>query len=171
MRTHGTLTKWNDQKGFGFVALSQSHEEVFVHISAFPRDGVRPRLGETISFEVKTGPDGRKRAEAVERPGARRTAARIRSIPDDRRRSRLGSALMVVAIVAIAVAFLRTNATRHEGGIEPAVEVIGPSFTCDGRTHCSEMHSCEEARYFLEHCPGAQMDGDNDGEPCEKQWC
>jgi hypothetical protein len=44
-------------------------------------------------------------------------------------------------------------------------------FTCDGRTHCSQMSSCAEARYFLTHCPGAQMDGDKNGIPCERQWC
>ena len=44
-------------------------------------------------------------------------------------------------------------------------------FRCDGRTHCSQMTSCEEAVYFLRHCSGAKMDGDNDGVPCEKQWC
>ena len=44
-------------------------------------------------------------------------------------------------------------------------------FKCDGRTHCSQMKSCGEATYFLRHCPGTQMDGDNDGIPCEKQHC
>ncbi len=45
------------------------------------------------------------------------------------------------------------------------------AFKCDGRTHCSQMTSCAEATYFLQHCPGTQMDGNNDGEPCERQWC
>jgi hypothetical protein len=44
-------------------------------------------------------------------------------------------------------------------------------FKCDGRTRCSQMTSCEEATYFLENCPGTQMDGDGDGIPCERQWC
>jgi hypothetical protein len=44
-------------------------------------------------------------------------------------------------------------------------------FRCDGRTHCSQMHSCEEATYFMKNCPGVKMDGNNDGIPCEKQWC
>jgi len=44
-------------------------------------------------------------------------------------------------------------------------------FTCDGRTHCSQMTSCEEAEFFLRNCPGVKMDGNNDGEPCESQWC
>ena len=45
------------------------------------------------------------------------------------------------------------------------------AFQCDGRTHCSQMTSCEEATYFLRNCPGTKMDGDNDGVPCERQWC
>lgn len=44
-------------------------------------------------------------------------------------------------------------------------------FSCDGRTHCSQMRSCAEATYFLQHCPNTKMDGNNDGVPCEKQWC
>lgn len=44
-------------------------------------------------------------------------------------------------------------------------------FKCDGRTHCSQMTSCAEATYFLKNCPGTKMDGNNDGIPCEKQWC
>ncbi|MDD2462505.1 MAG: thermonuclease family protein [Desulfobulbus sp.] len=44
-------------------------------------------------------------------------------------------------------------------------------FRCDGRTHCSQMTSCAEATFFLRNCSGAKMDGNNDGVPCERQWC
>lgn len=44
-------------------------------------------------------------------------------------------------------------------------------FKCDGRTYCSQMTSCQEATFFINNCPGTKMDGDNDGVPCEKQWC
>jgi endonuclease YncB( thermonuclease family) len=44
-------------------------------------------------------------------------------------------------------------------------------FRCDGRTRCSQMHSCAEAKFFLAHCPAVKMDGDHDGVPCETQWC
>ena len=47
----------------------------------------------------------------------------------------------------------------------------GSAFRCDGRTHCSQMTSCAEARFFLENCPGVKMDGNRDGVPCERQWC
>jgi endonuclease YncB( thermonuclease family) len=42
---------------------------------------------------------------------------------------------------------------------------------CDGRTSCAQMTSCEEATWFVKNCPGVKMDGNNDGVPCEKQWC
>jgi hypothetical protein len=45
------------------------------------------------------------------------------------------------------------------------------AFRCDGRKHCSQMRSCSEAKYFLANCPGVKMDGNNDGVPCEQQWC
>lgn len=45
------------------------------------------------------------------------------------------------------------------------------SFQCDGRTYCSQMTSCAEATFFLQNCPGVKMDGNNDGVPCEQQWC
>jgi len=43
-------------------------------------------------------------------------------------------------------------------------------FKCDGRQHCSQMRSYEEAVFFLNNCPNTKMDGDNDGVPCERQF-
>ncbi|MFV5368726.1 cold shock domain-containing protein [Acinetobacter junii] len=43
-------------------------------------------------------------------------------------------------------------------------------FKCDGRQHCSQMKSYDEALWFIRNCSGTQMDGDNDGEPCERQF-
>lgn len=38
-------------------------------------------------------------------------------------------------------------------------------------TFCSEMASCEEAKFYQSNCPGTIIDGDGDGVPCESQWC
>lgn len=40
--------------------------------------------------------------------------------------------------------------------------------TCGGKKYCSEMLSCEEARYYLTRCGLKTLDGDGDGVPCEK---
>lgn len=60
------------------------------------------------------------------------------------------------------------QATRAVASMPPAAI---SSYRCDGRKHCSQMSSCAEAKFFLSYCPGVKMDGDNDGIPCEDQWC
>lgn len=59
--------------------------------------------------------------------------------------------------------------SRRSSGGSPRAETA--NYRCDGRTHCSQMTSCAEATYFLRNCPGVKMDGNNDGVPCEQQWC
>jgi len=62
----------------------------------------------------------------------------------------------------------------NESAADPGVRTEIPpatAFRCDGRVYCSQMTSCAEATYFLKNCPGVKMDGDNDGIPCERQWC
>jgi hypothetical protein len=45
------------------------------------------------------------------------------------------------------------------------------NYSCQGKEHCSQMSSCEEALFYLNNCPNTKIDGNNDGVPCEKQWC
>jgi endonuclease YncB( thermonuclease family) len=42
----------------------------------------------------------------------------------------------------------------------------GP-LACGARAYCSQMASCEEARFYLEQCGVDTLDGDGDGIPCE----
>ena len=65
--------------------------------------------------------------------------------------------------------FSNSNAMKT---LEKAKALAEPKsvYTCDGREHCSQMTSFEEAKYFIEHCPNTKMDGDNDGIPCERQF-
>jgi cold shock CspA family protein len=65
MRALGTLTKWNPDRGFGFVRLRDSGVDIFVHITAFPRSGRQPQVGDALSFDIVTAADGRKQAMAV----------------------------------------------------------------------------------------------------------
>ncbi|MGJ7901301.1 cold shock domain-containing protein [Lysobacter sp. 1R34A] len=206
MRTHGTLIKWNDERGFGFIAPAQGGDELFVHISAFGRGAVRPRLNELVSFEIHTKSDGTRQAVRIMRAGEGRPAASARRRdPDIPARSRFGiAALAIAAIVAVGgYVYSRSSPVPSEAfdSARPSTPATMPmrasvaasvkdspssvpkaaalrsstessaSFACDGRSHCSQMTSCAEARYFLRHCPNTEMDGDGDGEPCEQQWC
>ncbi|HVJ38602.1 MAG TPA: cold shock domain-containing protein [Stenotrophomonas sp.] len=177
MRTYGTLAKWNDDRGFGFVAPAEGGEEVFVHISAFPNDGQRPRLGEIVSFDIEGEPDGKRRAVNVTRPGRRKPPAREAQRPHARR-SRLSVLVIGAVIAAGAVGVYRyTRPGDHDPPTEPpparhsAQPAVPSTSKCDGRTMCSQMTSCAEATYFIRHCPNTKMDGDGDGVPCERQLC
>ena len=64
-----------------------------------------------------------------------------------------------------------TSAPQSAGSEADTSQSQGSLFHCDGRTYCSQMTSCEEAKYFLAHCPNVKMDGDHNGIPCERQWC
>jgi len=68
-----------------------------------------------------------------------------------------------------AAAASAAAATPKEAARAPTAVPSG--FSCDGRQYCSQMRSCDEAKYFLANCPGVKMDGDRDGIPCEEQWC
>lgn len=41
------------------------------------------------------------------------------------------------------------------------------SFTCQGKTSCRQMASCEEAYFYLRQCGLHRLDGDGDQVPCE----
>lgn len=183
MRRTGTLRTWNDDRGFGFIAPTHGGAEIFVHVSAFPRDGTRPTTGEKLGYELGRGRDGKPQAVNVVRlaVGADRPTKTPGPRVEETKAPLLGT-LAVVALVAVAGAWgyrhFSASHQRQELAAQPAALPSGPiaapssaAFRCDGRTHCSQMTSCAEATWFINNCPGTKMDGNNDGIPCERQWC
>lgn len=204
-RHHGILSRWNEERGFGFIAPESDGEDVFVHVTAFPR-GQKPVLGEHVSFEIETAPNGKKRAARVILPNSLRLTPVIRrqsqttshradstrAMPTPRRVTRsqrqrrgfpLGRVLLLACVLA-AGAFGYKEYQKRGGQPYPLLEIPAmarptarpviqesPRFQCDGRQHCSQMRSCDEAKFFLRNCPNTKMDGDRDGVPCEDQLC
>ena len=180
MRIEGTLSKWNDDRGFGFITPAQGGQDVFVHISVFPRDGVRPTLGERLTFEIETDKNGKKRAKNLlcpQRPTVVRTSSPRRS-PSYRRKERpgfFGRAIPLLILVGLGAygygEYSRRVAPLPVTAAVPETQEASSPYRCDGRTHCSQMTSCTEATFFLRNCPNTEMDGNHDGVPCEQQWC
>jgi cold shock CspA family protein len=50
---YGTLRKWNQERGFGFIELESQaiYNRVFVHISAFG-SRIQPAIGSLVRFDV-----------------------------------------------------------------------------------------------------------------------
>lgn len=59
------LVRWfNDNKGYGFIQVEGSQEDVFVHYSAIQGDGFKTLAeGQRVEFELITGPRGFQAAE------------------------------------------------------------------------------------------------------------
>ena len=194
-RFNGKLTKWNADRGFGFVVADHGEQELFVHVTSFPRDGRPPAIGELLTFEMELDKEGRKRAIRVRRPGAPEPRAERSQQNTDRVRQQTrtaGSGASSTSMATIVVALLvvgvlgwfgytqfaqRSLATSvaPQGVMSPqqtaVPQITPPTFRCDGRKYCSQMTSCSEAKLFLKNCPGVEMDGNRDGIPCEQQWC
>jgi len=59
----GTVKWFNPTKGYGFVAPEEGGKDIFVHISAVQKAGLRTLTqGEKISFEIEAQKDGRAAA-------------------------------------------------------------------------------------------------------------
>jgi cold shock CspA family protein len=51
----GTVKFFNDQKGYGFIQPESGGKDVFVHVSAVERSGLRGLVeGQKVTFDVET---------------------------------------------------------------------------------------------------------------------
>ena len=59
----GTVKWFNATKGFGFIAPEGGKKDVFVHITAMERAGIRQLAdGQAVTFDIEAGRDGRESA-------------------------------------------------------------------------------------------------------------
>ena len=60
----GTVKWFNSDKGYGFIAPQDGGKDVFVHISAVERAGLRTlNDGQRVDYDVGVGRNGKSSAE------------------------------------------------------------------------------------------------------------
>ncbi|ABV35259.1 cold-shock DNA-binding domain protein [Shewanella sediminis HAW-EB3] len=59
----GTLVRWNDEKGFGFIKPEAGNgKDVFIHISALKHMARKPMVGDAIQYLTEQQADGKVKA-------------------------------------------------------------------------------------------------------------
>jgi cold shock protein len=63
----GTVKWFNAQKGYGFIQPDDGSKDVFVHISAVEKAGLRSlNEGQKVKYELKSGQQGKLAAEDLQ---------------------------------------------------------------------------------------------------------
>ncbi|MGC9419912.1 MAG: cold-shock protein [Rhodovulum sp.] len=63
---NGTVKWFNETKGYGFIAPEGSSKDVFVHITALERAGLRTLAdNQKVTFDIEAGRDGRESATNI----------------------------------------------------------------------------------------------------------
>lgn len=153
----GSVVRWNDDRGFGFISSEEINGDVFAHISQFKKGYRRPKVGDTVLFQV-VNEKGKQNAKLISLIGLK---------PNPKNKQSLASYLFSLLFLALTAFAVYSFVIQPK--LYPAYEEM--DFSCEGKTHCSHMTSCDEAKYYLAHCPSMKIDGNNDGEPCERQLC
>ena len=185
MFQEGKIKNYNADRGFGFIEVDGEKRDVFFHITDFPNKNIAPKVGENLKFRKVQ--DGEKFkadnivrldiSSEIERYAYRPSAKQITKSRANRVQQKQGSLfsnfisyMRLLTIIGLAYLVFNKyqdlqNNTKSQQVNE--AQVVQQNFSCDGREHCSQMGSYEEAAFFLKNCPNTKMDGDYDGQPCE----
>lgn len=65
----GRIAVWNDDRGYGFINPDAGGDRLFFHISGMVRGASRPSVGDSVTYEMSTAPNGKSRAVSVRPAG------------------------------------------------------------------------------------------------------
>lgn len=100
----GTLAKWHDDKGFGFIHPHDGTTDLFVHISSFGTKAT-PNVGQTLYFKPSKDAKGRRCAIIVNNYGAP-LARQKRQFVTSKAKQKLGLILVVAFFSTLASGYL-----------------------------------------------------------------
>lgn len=183
----GKIVRWHDDKGYGFIRTESGEGEIFCHISDFLQRNPRPGLDEQVSFEVVSDGKGRFSAKQIRYLNRERAVSpryRKKHRKDEESPTSIVQVVLSLLVGLLLVSVIGYKAYQYASEkltpkqentsvktqVLPEIKRQQPDsspYRCDGRQHCSQMTSCEEAKWFVRNCSDTKMDGDGDGIPCE----
>jgi uncharacterized membrane protein YsdA (DUF1294 family)/cold shock CspA family protein len=159
----GKLTKWEDDRGFGFIQPIDGSQKVFLHISEVKDATRRPQENDTIYYHCVIDSDGKVRACNVFILGARNKAAPLSNHPNLSHRIVSGFPIAEVVLLSLLplVGAIHFTWTTHN----PLLMILYPVMSLvtyalyaddksrakrqDWRTSEQTLHLCELAGGWL----------------------
>jgi cold shock CspA family protein len=194
MLHQGKLKGWNASQGRGFIQREKAGPDIQICSSGFRMKPASLQDGDSIFFQIELDDEGKAKAVAAYKAGQRLAPEpglkqpMVSSFQFQHVLSFL-FALSVLAWLAYQFWYLlntqfepelhiqqaeisASDRIRPDNPVWPPLQVQqGLHFQCEGKQHCSQMHSCDEAKFYLANCPDVVIDGELDGIPCEQQLC
>ena len=154
-----------------------------------------PVLGDIIHFQLGKGKNGRTQAvnatiEGVAPINKQKKHQKTKKLQPTQKSQYQLIIVILLIVVGLGSLYLFTQPSQKTPTSDEPTPIITPdtqsdssilqsakqpsllqNYTCEGKQHCSEIESCEEAKFYILNCPDTKMDSDNDGIPCESQWC
>ncbi len=195
MLHQGFLKDWNPSQGRGFIQRDKAGPDICIHSSGFRKKPDLLQEGDRIFFQIEVDSEGKLNAVGAYKAGqhfvpvSELKKPTLSSMPFQRLLSGLVclSALAWLGYQSVYLFSAEANSSIAElerNSEERSVAILLESpqraklqsqenvqFQCEGKQHCSEMRSCDEAKFYLKNCPEVMIDGDHDGVPCEQQFC
>jgi uncharacterized membrane protein YsdA (DUF1294 family)/cold shock CspA family protein len=110
----GTITRWKDDRGFGFIRPDEGGDEVFFHVSGLSRNQGRPADNVAVAYSVERDAKSRKlravNVQLMEQASARRPRAAPAVGPAPAKP-------LVLAIVFVGAFFLALAALVVQGAL------------------------------------------------------
>jgi cold shock CspA family protein len=123
----GQLVTWKDDRGFGFIKPDDGRKEVFLHISALKGAGRRPKVGDTILYELVTEADGKVRASKASIHGVA-----PQPLPTKQKVKKRGLLETVIGIGVLAAIVLFTMEFSRSRSPSPITSITKPGCTIKG---------------------------------------
>jgi len=108
MRQQGRIIEWNEDRGFGFITPLEGGSRVFVHVSAFPHEGRRPKALDLVTYADARDQRGRPRAEDVLFLAPAGTSGRVRPTQPVAAGSQLNVPLLLTVVLFVLAGVVGT---------------------------------------------------------------
>lgn len=128
----GQLVTWKDDRGFGFIKPDDGRKEVFLHISALQGASRRPKVGDTILYELVTQADGKVRASKASIHGVA-----PRPLPTKQKVKKRGLLETVIGIGVIAAIALFTMEFSPSRSPSPITSITNSLDTSIAKPECN----------------------------------